>query len=185
MATCVVLFASVTTGLYLYLQFLGNLKTQVQAGLVHLAQAAVPLIEVSEHEKFTDPAQDLSEAHLRAMQGLRRFRNANPDIKFVYTCRSRGGKFHFVYDPTDDGDGDGDGHNDRSLLLEEYKEATSTMHDVITTRRSLAEPEPAKDQWGIFMSGYAPLLNSAGVVVGLVGVDLGVSDYENRLAGAR
>lgn len=41
------------------------------------------------------------------------------------------------------------------------------------------DKEPTKDDWGYFISGYAPLKNSSGEVVAILGVDMDVTSFQS------
>lgn len=43
------------------------------------------------------------------------------------------------------------------------------------------DPEPTTDKWGSYFSAYAPIKNSAGEIVGIVGVDCEVSGIQTTL----
>lgn len=60
---------------------------------------------------------------------------------------------------------------DPADLYEEYEDAVSYMFDTIRTGEPSCDDEVTTDEWGAFISGYAPIMDSKGNVVGLVGVD--------------
>ena len=60
--------------------------------------------------------------------------------------------------------------NDAAGIGELYETPTDEMETGLTV--SVAEKEYMTDQWGTVISGYAPVKNAAGVVTGIVGVDM-------------
>ena len=121
------------------------------------------------------------------MQPLRRFRDAIPDVKFVYTVVRDGDQVRFVLDAAEPGDHDGDGVEDRSGIWELYDDADASMYRrARRPARPGGEPatteRPYSDRWGTFMSGYAPFFDAAGHEAGVVGVDVDANVYVARLA---
>jgi HAMP domain-containing protein len=62
----------------------------------------------------------------------------------------------------------------RPALGQDYTDISPTM--INGTRVAGAESELWEDDWGVWLSGYAPILNSRGESVGAVGVDMCASD---------
>ena len=62
---------------------------------------------------------------------------------------------------------------------EVYKEATEVMYEAYSGK-TIAEKEVTEDQWGKFVSGYAPIIRD-GKVIGIVGVDCEVSYIDQSL----
>ncbi|HXH60486.1 MAG TPA: diguanylate cyclase, partial [Fimbriimonadaceae bacterium] len=63
-----------------------------------------------------------------------------------------------------------------------YQEATPAMVQAYKTGLATADKEPTTDEWGTFISGYAPIRDETGNVIAISGVDLEASKYEQRLA---
>jgi PAS domain S-box-containing protein len=169
----------------LYSRSVAALKDEVRGNLVRLARAAAPLVDINAHRLFVSTNQETSEAYFQAIHPLQKFQQANPDIKFVYTCILVTNRIHFVLDPTPPGDHDGDGVDDKSHVMQPYDEASSTLRAVLQTGRAMADEETYTDAWGTFMSGYAPFCDTDGRVAGVVGVDLEAKAYVQRLASMR
>jgi len=56
------------------------------------------------------------------------------------------------------------------------------MRVAINEQRAFADEEFGADDWGIFISGYAPVFDSNGDFVCIVGIDLTADDYATRLS---
>ena len=100
---------------------------------------------------------------------LAAFRDANPGVIYVYTMRNVNGTVEYVVDAdygSVDTPGIGEVCNDTgAAMLAGFKEAS-------------AESAFVTEQWGnetaTVLSGYAPIRDAVGAVVGLVGVDMGI-----------
>lgn len=95
---------------------------------------------------------------------LSRLRGSHPDFKYIYTMRLSGKALQFVVDPdygntSDPGAAIGEPYTPTPAILDGFKGPT-------------ADSEFTTDKWGTTMSGYAPIRNSRGQTVAVVGVDM-------------
>jgi diguanylate cyclase (GGDEF)-like protein/PAS domain S-box-containing protein len=154
----------------------------IRSNLKRLARASATLVDPEVHKTFLSPKQENSPEYLREADRLARFQDSDTEIAFVYTCVLRDGKVFFVLDPTPAGDTNNDGVDDKSHIMQEYPEATAELIEALKSGVATVDMIPYQDRWGKFISGYAPIRDSAGQAVGIVGVDLSSDHYENRLA---
>ncbi len=149
------------------------------------------------------PSADLDQLHVlediqkpmyrEFVRRLNDIRDQNRDIRFIYILRSLGGEqYEFVVDadslsPVAIMDLNGDGKLDE----EDEPAPTGTPYeneDPIMPR-GLMEPVtdeiPNSDQWGTYISGYAPIRDASGRPTGmLIGVDMDAGhflDLSNRI----
>ncbi|MFA6672712.1 MAG: hypothetical protein WCS24_08675, partial [Methanoculleus sp.] len=114
------------------------------------------------------PGDEKTPAFTAIRDRLAAFRDANPGVIYVYTMRNVNGTVEYVVDAdygSVDTPGIGEVCNDTgAAMLAGFKEAS-------------AESAFVTEQWGnetaTTLSGYAPVKDSTGAVVGLVGVDMG------------
>jgi|GEM_PF-565642 len=114
------------------------------------------------------PGDEKTPAFTAIRDRLDAFRDANPGVIYVYTMRNVNGTVEYVVDAdygSVDTPGIGEVCNDTgAAMLAGFKEAS-------------AESAFVTEQWGnetaTTLSGYAPVKDSTGAVVGLVGVDMG------------
>ncbi len=139
--------------------------------LLTIAKLLSTEVDVKQHETLVKPEQMNSEVYKSQIAKLALAKAQLTDVRFVYTMRPTKKGLTIVLDPTPPGDADRDGVEDKSNLMDPYVEATPTMWRVLRTGVPEAETEIAHDKWGDFLSGYAPLVNNNGRVVGLIGVD--------------
>lgn len=178
------LVSTVSLGV-LYRQGSEALREEVHSALERTARTAAALVDGDLHRTFVSPGQELTPEYERAVAPLRRILRSRPDLRFVYTMTLFRGTPCIVLDATPAGDADGDGVEDHSPLLQPYETPAPALLDALRHGRAQTDAEPVKDRWGTYLSGYAPVLDSAGRVAGIVGVDLRLDAYESRLAAMR
>ena len=100
------------------------------------------------------------------MQNLK-IRRADPQFAFVYTLRKDEGGLYFVVDAGEPGEKDFSAFGDR------YNEPSATLLDNFDTMTAaMADLEIYTDEFGTFISGYAPIFATNGERVGVIGVDI-------------
>lgn len=87
------------------------------------------------------------------------------EIKYIYTMRMNGDTLEFIVDAdTEEGAAIGEAY-------EIYDEIAEAFDGNVTV-----DGEMTSDEWGDFYSAFAPVYNSAGDIVGIVGVDCSVTE---------
>lgn len=184
----VAFLAILLTTLFIYQRAVEAQNAEIRQGLVRLAKVVRTTIDVEAHKSFTDPAQQDSEEYRRANQPFEDILFADDQIAFVYTGILRDGQVRFVLDGTPDGfDASGDGESDAVDLLEFYMDEDSSdenpdMWQALNEQIQIVSDEPYTDEWGTFFSAYVPFYDAEDTFVGVVGIDLRVDDYFERLA---
>lgn len=177
--------ATLACGL-LYYGGVHAIHEEIRGNLKRVAKAASLLVDTDLHKTFKDPAQESTPEYERAIEPLRRFVESDPAFMYVYTFVEDKGKIKFVLDPTPAADSDGDLVDDKSHIMEVYNE--DGLEQMFTTARRhvpTAEEELSSDQWGTFISGYAPIFDKDGNYVASIGVDIAANRYASRLASLR
>lgn len=93
-------------------------------------------------------------------------------VSYIYTMAiNKDGNAMFVVDsdPEDPAD-----------LFEEYDEATDELF-IALNGTAKGDKDLTTDEWGSFISGYAPILDDSGNTVGIVGVDCEVTNIKDKL----
>jgi methyl-accepting chemotaxis protein len=103
-------------------------------------------------------------AFLSIRDQLLTIRKSHPDIKFVYTMKKDGGKVYFSVD-ADYGNTD-----DAANIGDEYPETNPRMMEGFS--KVSVDDDFTIDEWGSVLTGYAPIKDSKGNFVGLVGIDM-------------
>lgn len=176
-----------TVGMWVALS--GTIHSDYQRYLTGLAQSAALLIDPALHRSLNHPSQHEGPVYQQAVEPLRRLRAAVPDARFIYTAVRDGERVRFVLDAAMPGDHDGDGIDDQAQLWEIYPDSDPAMllafgNDEGVGRAS-ATDRPYGDKWGLFMTGWAPLLDATGEQYGALGIDVDASRYTAHLQRAR
>jgi len=110
---------------------------------------------------------------------LWRMKQADPDILYIYTMRKSEDSIQFVVD------GEYGYKSDIPKIGERYPNPEPEL--IAGFSGSSADNEFTTDQWGTVLSGFSPVRDRAGTVVGIVGIDMDSTvvtkrlDYLNRL----
>lgn len=105
------------------------------------------------------PGDESSDYYAEILSQLQDFL-AGEDIKYIYTMRMNQDRLEFIVDAdTEDGAAIGEEY-------EIYDEIAEAFKGNVTVDRRMTS-----DEWGDFYSAFAPIYNSAGQIVGIVGVD--------------
>lgn len=92
------------------------------------------------------------------------------DLVFLYTMRKNEQGIYFVVDANRPGD------EDISAYGEIYLEPSQTLVDNFDTiNQTIIEPEFYTDEYGTFLSAYAPIYSSSNENVGVLGIDINAS----------
>jgi diguanylate cyclase (GGDEF)-like protein/PAS domain S-box-containing protein len=150
-----------------------------------IATAAASQVDPDLQQLIREPSQRRGELYARAALPLRQMRAAVPDVLYIYTAVRDGDDVRYVLDVSDDADKRSDGGsiwqpyagNDRTLMAA-FDSAEHRGYAVATD-------EPYVDEWGSFMTGWAPIRAVDGRQVGIAGVDVDATVYLSRLAAAR
>ncbi|MDB6012401.1 MAG: domain S-box/diguanylate cyclase protein [Gammaproteobacteria bacterium] len=157
--------------------------------LVSLAEAASTTVDPVLQNEIRRPEQLNDADYVRAVEPLRRLRRTVPDIHYVYTFTSDGRDVRFVLDAADPGAKSVGGVSDQSGVWEIYEHRSPAMMLVLGNGHgpgvASATTEQVTDEWGTFMTGFAPIFDAGGHQIGAVGVDVDASVFLARLKAAR
>jgi class 3 adenylate cyclase len=158
-----------------------SVRTQIRLNLAQrlmdLAGAAVVGLDPGEHAKLQKPG-DMEGATYKSLRArLQKIQAVNPDIKYLYTFRKVSeGELAFVLDT-------GATQADFSPLGEPYKDLTPQLSaSFLPPYRMRVDDALYPDQYGIWLSGYAPILRPDGSLEAVLGLDISaakVISYEN------
>jgi len=181
-AIVAVFLISALSGYVVFQSASEGLKKEVQSNLLNIARSASHLLDGDTHQQLSRPEDKGSEAYERARAPFFKLLRANPNIAFIYTVIEKDGKNYFILDSKIIKPGEKD---DTSAVMEEYTDATGTMKQALATRSALVEDQAYTDEWGTFLSAYAPIYDSRGTYLGIVGADIRLTDYLMRLDNIR
>lgn len=184
LAVACVLTAAISFALYRETQEI--LSSQLKRRLIGLVSTAALQFSPEEISKIQDESSIGNNSFVTVTTKLQLIRNANKSIRFAYILRptEQEGLFEFVadadsMDPYAEVDLNQDGIIDENDSLnipgDEYD-----VSEIPAITEALSYPitdsDPVADQWGTFLSAYAPI-KEKGIAVGVVGIDVEISDY--------
>ena len=150
-------------------QFRSTIQTLVRRDMLDISNTAAGLLdgdvlgELREEDVGTPKLEDIRH-QLAVFQD-------NVDIEYIYAVRQVG-EDDFVFtvdaDPKDPAD-----FGEEVLVTYALRQAAKGTAAVDT--------EPARDEWGNFYSAYSPVLDTAGRIAGIVGVDFDSAWYESQI----
>jgi len=146
--------------LYTFNETKKALKEQMRTELMSVASAIAVNIDGDVHAKIK-PGDEGTPAFRAIARTLLKVQKANDHITYIYTMRKTEEGAVFVVDPDDE---------EPAKIGELYEETNDEM--LAGFEKPSADNEYVTDQWGTFLSGYAPIRDSLGNSVGLVGVDM-------------
>lgn len=119
------------------------------------------------------PGDETSSPFIRIRDKLQLVKQSNPKILYIYTMRKTGNGIAFIVD------GDYGISPDAGRIGQVYPHAFSDM--LAGFYAPTADRDFVIDEWGSTLSGYAPIRNSRGTVVGIVGLDMDASAVTDRI----
>ena len=107
---------------------------------------------------------------------LERIKNANPSLEYVYTLApsDKANQWRFIVDPNPDSSG-----KRRSTPTAYPGDIYDASRFPAMTRAVLgpsADEKIMSDEWGVTLSGYAPILDKNNKVIAILGVDMAAHD---------
>lgn len=161
----------------------------LRSQVAEVAQLAASVVDGDLHRQLLDPANYTPELYARTVKPLVKFHSADPDIFYVYTMMERDGKTFFVVDTA----ASDELVTKHALRASAYMEPFETIDKEpdpdwlqrIAAGQTYVYPKFLRDEYGNFLSGHAPILDSQGRYSGFVGVDFDLQYYLAREAQFR
>ena len=149
-----------------------EVRTRLKAYVAHAAM----LINPEEHATLKNSEDEKGEAYTHIVKQLRAFRDQTQDIRFVYTARINDeGKVVFIVDAEESVE-------DKSPLGSIYEDATPLIQRAAKMCEGpLVEETYFTDEWGTFISAYAPIRAKDGKQDGIVALDLSLSAGQKNM----
>lgn len=193
MAILIILFTlTLIAGIvfWLYQYTLHIMEEQIGTRLMSIAITAAPTFNPDDLDQLHKASDMHKDAYQRVFNQLNEIRRRNTKIEFAYIQRPTRdpGILEFIADadsnyyiPLEGAvDMNGDGRMD-------FQDASSFPGQAIDIRTpptvqykfGLASPlfeGPYLSQWGVYMSGYAPIRDAKGNVIANLGLDMDISD---------
>lgn len=169
-----VFMVSGSVGTFFYVRAMDNLLRSLKSRLQNSAALLSETLDAQELESVRSAADVDQPAYKRALDRVRRVRRTNPDIAFLYVMRrADDGTVSFVVDS--------DETEAQAMPGKIYDEAVPEMQEGF--HQPVVDDRLYEDEWGVFLSGYAPLRNGEGRY--LVGIDMRANEVQNNLRELR
>jgi diguanylate cyclase (GGDEF)-like protein len=168
-----VILVSGSIGSFFYLNAVESLINNLQDRLKYSAALISQAVDARRLEKIQTRSDTVQPEYQEYLDMLRTFRKTNPDIAYLYLMRRVGEKVVFVIDS--------DETSTQAMPGQEYKQRIQSLMEGFLWPS--VDKEIYTDQWGSFMSGYAPIKNSEGRY--LIGVDMRATEVKNKLRNLR
>lgn len=139
--------------------------------LIRSAELASAMVDGDTMKAIGWSEDESSPRYAWSVARLRKALSSCRSIRYLYTMRMDGDSLRFVLDASPPFL-DSNGIQQHSRLGESYRLTTPSMLETLRSGIPTSEEEPVMDQWGLFISGYAPIRDGKDSVVGLVGVDV-------------
>lgn len=173
------MLATFTTVVFIYQRALDAQKQEIRQSLLRTANVLSTLVDPVLHRSFDRPELEDTPDFVEQEEMLIRARGSDPQIAFLYTAVLQGDEVRFVLDATPP---PAEGEDDiRVALLELYPDPPQEILTALREQTTTASDEPYTDEWGSFVSAYVPLRDKEGQFYAVLGLDLEVSDYFDRL----
>jgi len=146
-----------------------DFKNELQNNLRHRLENITTLASLQQNGDELLKVQAQGDAAFNKIQERNaNIKRADPDLIFVYTLRKNDQGIYFVVDARISPD-----EEDISDYGDPYKEPSETLvANFDTMTGTVVEPEIYTDEFGSFLSGYAPIYTSNGERAGVLGVDI-------------
>ncbi|MFZ9365921.1 MAG: adenylate/guanylate cyclase domain-containing protein [Burkholderiaceae bacterium] len=178
-----VTFSSLITGFFVGQSTVAALHLQTSERLKDASRLLASQLDADQLATLRDPSQTRSAEYDRAHAVLVRALRHIEGVRFIYTLRKNSSP------PKDDFsryvflvDGLPYAHKDFAPIGEilTTTDTTDAMHRVWKTGRFEVDREFVKDEWGVYLSGYLPLLKKDGSFESVLGIDISAEHLINE-----
>lgn len=168
-----IVLVSGSIGSYFYFSSVTSLMESLQDRLRYSAALISRTIDAAELYGIDDESDTSDPAYLKTLSDLRTYRRMNQDIAYLYIMHRVGEKVYFVVDS--------DETEAQALPGREYEETVPTLMAGFTGIS--VDDRIYSDEWGSFLSGYAPIKNGMGEY--LVGIDMRATEVQKKFQALR
>ncbi|MCU0611601.1 MAG: diguanylate cyclase [Candidatus Eisenbacteria bacterium] len=172
-----VVLVSGSVGTYFYMSAVRSLLHNLQQRLQNTAALMSQVLDADQIRAIRTDADATRPEYLETLRLLRDLKQTNHDIAFLYIMRLENERVYFVVDSDE---------TDRQAPPGlEYAEAGKEFSPWLRAGFNAASVDRriVSDEWGSFMSGYAPIRNGLGEY--LVGVDMRADEVQAKLQQIR
>jgi hypothetical protein len=159
--------AALAGSFYWFYQFATNkAMDDLRASLVTSARTAASMIDADAHTQVYAAGQEDTPAYIEIADKLRLVRDANPRAAAVYTAILSPNPAEVIFVVSADEDPE-----TRAHLGEPY-DASNAPEMILAFQQPIADVEMGADEFGVWLSGYAPIPGASGAQTAIVVVDM-------------
>jgi hypothetical protein len=174
--------ATVVAGLAISQRAISDQEQHLRSSLASAAAGAALMIDGDVHRRLAlaGATADRDPAFAQIITELRRFQQTHPEVTYIYTMAKLADSevtkvVAFVVDASKEVDRNGNGVIDPDEVIAapgKTYSAADAPRLLDGFEQAIADDKIVSDQWGSWLSGYAPIRDAQGRSTGLVGVDL-------------
>lgn len=179
MLLCVglVLASSITIGIFAFQTAKATMEDTMGQMSLNILQSVNTSIDGDKLEELKTPEDMEKEYYTQLREELYKAK-VSTGVKYLYTMnRDEDGTYYYVVDGAEAG------NEDASLLGDVEEEVSQLMMDCFDGQENYEYSE--SDEWGTLISGYVPITNSAGDIIGLLGADFDVKYMMDKIGDAK
>jgi GAF domain-containing protein len=146
-----------------------NFRRELRESLRHRLENITTIAALQQNgEELISVQQSGDEYFNRIHERNAAIKRSDPDLRFVYTMMQDSQGIYFIVDARISAD-----EADISAFQDRYEEPSELLSaNFGTMNQTLIEPDFYTDEFGTFLSGYAPIFHSDGQQVGVLGIDI-------------
>ncbi|QWT42371.1 PDC sensor domain-containing protein [Dickeya dadantii] len=165
-----------------YHKSISTLEQEIKIGLLSNVRAAASTLSGELHQDISARTERDDPVYQQLAVQLERIRQASQDVRYIYTTVLDQDQVRFVVNPSPQNDNDGDGQPDLPpALMQVYDNAPSELVEALREHKTAVSAQPYRDEWGSFISAYAPFYDRQGAFRGVLAMDLELSSFYQRL----
>jgi diguanylate cyclase (GGDEF)-like protein len=149
--------------------------------VAQISRLAASTVNGDLHRELLDPAQFTQEKYDRVLAPLARFHQSIPEVFYVYTMVERDGETYFVLDTANSPVISSQYPERKASAYMEHFRSNEENPQRWLTRVARGEtwvyPDFQSDDFGNFLTGHTPIMDSQGRYSGFVGVDFDINYY--------
>ncbi len=157
--------------------YLGKISwAQQRAEILNIVGVAALSIDGDVHQQLKGThEEEKGIVYQQIKNKLENIKTQIPSVTYIYTMYLKGDQILFGVDPDAVPEEEGDHCGDI------YYEATPMMFDMYTKEDTMVEETITSDRWGDWLSAYAPITNSEGKIIALLGMDISANHILNKI----
>ena len=167
-----IVFITVSSFIYIDAVARSALKESTRENLIGSASIIASQLNGDDINQI-QPGDESTLTFISLRDSLNAIHQSDPSIKYLYTMRQNGSVIEFVVDA------DYGIRPDGAPIGMVYPDPPAALLDGFS--QPTAVTEFYTDEWGTLLSGFAPVHDSRGQVVGIVGVDMDSRDVLRRM----